>query len=115
VRYVGHAKDVPARVAEHWKHRHHEGRLRENPRLYGWLSEFLICPPHRVLAAVPYEDRYQREREWTVRLAASSDLFNISFGAAPLHRPPLTAEHKAKISRSLLARRGGARSPAAAA
>ncbi len=38
---------------------------------------------------------------------------NTPYGAAPLHRPPLTPEHKAKIR--LAKRRGGSAAPAAAA
>jgi hypothetical protein len=68
---------------------------------------------------VAYERRYQAERYWTLRLRKTCDLLNISDGAAPLTRPPLSEAHRAKIRAAALARnrrlRGGELSPAAAA
>jgi len=58
-----------------------------NPGFYGWLQSMLFCPDYKILATVPYETRYQVEREWTIMLRKTCDLFNISDGAAPLTRP----------------------------
>jgi hypothetical protein len=112
--YVGWSKDPAARVGMHWRHRGKQDLHRQNPALADWLQSMLFPPAWRVLATVPYADRYQREREWTIMLAKHHQLLNISFGAAPLHRPPLTAEHRAKISAGLLKRRGGVPTAAAA-
>lgn len=115
--YVGHSADPDARMAGHWKQRHSVQRNKANPGFNQWLSSLLLPPSYRVLAVVPWSQRYTAERQWTLMLARKHPLLNISCGAAPLRRPPLTAEHRAKISRSLLARnRRGERSfPAAAA
>ena len=80
--------------------------MRENPRFCAWLQGFLLPPDHVILATVPYAQRYQAEREWTVRLRKTCDLLNISDGAAPLRRPWMSERYK---------RRGGAESPSAAA
>jgi hypothetical protein len=106
-RYVGWSRDPAARVAMHWRHRGKKDRYRQNPALAEWLQGMLLPPDWRVLATVPWADRYQQERAWTVRVAAKHQLLNISYGAAPLHRPPLTAEHRAKIRAGLARRRGG--------
>jgi hypothetical protein len=74
----------------------------------------LIPPAYRVLATVAWSGRYAEERKWTVMLAARHDLLNISFGAAPLRRGPLSAEHKRKIAATKRLR-GGATPSAAAA
>jgi hypothetical protein len=113
--YVGWSADPAARVAMHWRHRGKQALARHNPALADWLQGMLFPPAWRVLASVPYAERYQREREWTIMLAKRYDLFNISYGASPLHRPPLTAEHRAKISAGLAKRRGGVESPSVAA
>lgn len=105
------------RMEAHWKHRRHPGLNRKNPRFYGWLQSLLLCPGYRILAAVPYERRYQAERDWTVRLRKTCPLFNIADGAAPLKRGPMSAEHRAKVSLGLLERnrRGSSPPPAVAA
>jgi len=100
--YVGHSKDVQARIEGHWKHRRHPVPNRQNPRFYGWLQSLLFCPGYRILATVPYSRRYQAEREWTIRLRKTCALYNISDGAAPLKRPWLSERNK---------RRGGSESP----
>lgn len=112
-RYVGWSHDVPARLDQHWRKRHSKSRERENPALCEWLSGLLFPPAYKILDRVPWHCRYEMERNWTVRLSARYRLVNISFGAAPLHRGPLTAEHRAKIS--LAKRRGVAESPVVAA
>ena len=78
-----------------------------------WLAGLLFAPEYKVLETCPFAERYQRERHWTLLMSRKHALLNISFGAAPLHRPPLTEEHKAKIR--LAKRRGGSTAPAAAA
>lgn len=77
----------------------------------------LFAPPVKVLATVPWDRRYQEERRWTVLLRAKYELYNIADGPAPLHRPPLTLEHRAKISAAIRARnlRSAAESPSVAA
>ena len=80
-------------------------RNQANPRFYAWLSSFLFCPDHRILATVPYARRYSAEREWTIRLRKTCDLFNISDGASPLKRGPLSEEHKAAIAATKARRR----------
>jgi hypothetical protein len=80
--------------------------MRENPAFCCWLQGFLLPPDYRILATVPYSERYQAERDWTIRLSKTCDLFNISFGASPLRRPWMTDRNR---------RRSGDLSPAAAA
>jgi len=95
--YVGHSKDVSARMETHWKHRRSPWRNQDNPQFYGWLQSLLFCPGHRILAVVPYGERYQREREWTLKLRKTCDLFNISDGAAPLKRGPLSEAERSRL------------------
>jgi len=53
---------------------------------------------------VPFEKRYQEEREWTIRLRVTCDLFNISDGAAPLHRKgPATSQRRVTLAEERLA------------
>jgi GIY-YIG catalytic domain len=104
--YVGHSKNVDARLRAHWKHRRHSCRNRENPAFYGWLQSLLICPGYVIFAEVPWLERFAAERRWTVMLAAKHPLYNISFGAAPLRRPWMTERNR---------HRGGLTSGAAAA
>jgi len=70
----------------------------ENPRLCAWLSGLLFPPDFKIIDRVPWHRRYEAERTWTLRLRQRYDLFNVSDGAAPVRRPPLTPEHRAKIS-----------------
>lgn len=102
--YVGHAKDVGRRAADAWKHRYSRQWCRSS-KFPQWLQGLLLPPDYRVLAVVSYERRYQEERSWTITMAAKYELLNISFGAAPLKRGPMSAEHRAKVS--LAKRRGG--------
>jgi hypothetical protein len=84
--------------------------------LCDWLAGQLFPPAVRILAIVPWECRYSEERRWTVLLAKKHDLFNISFGAAPLRRGPMPAETRRKIAATKARRhRGGTAPPAAAA
>jgi len=112
LRYVGHSRNPPGRVRQHWRNRNGAKLARQNPAFAAWLQQFLIPPDFVILATVPWDRRYQEERHWTIALGAKHDLLNISAGAAPLRRPPLTAEHRAKISAS---KRRGSPLPCAAA
>jgi hypothetical protein len=78
----------------------------------------VVPPAYKILVTVPYERRFAEERRWTVILAARHPLFNVSYGASPLRRGPLSEAHEAKISESIIARnrlRDGRLSPAVAA
>ena len=110
VRYVGWTGDLTRRMREHWKRRNSAVRTRENPRFHAWLGGQLFPPSARVLQIVPYSQRYAAERSWSITMAAKHPLLNVSYGAAPLPRGPLSAEHRAKISLALIERnrhRGG--------
>jgi hypothetical protein len=84
--YVGDSKNVPERVMWHWGKRNHKQRITENPGFCAWLQGFLMAPDYRILAAVSYSVRFSAERDWTIRLSKTCDLFNISYGAVPLRR-----------------------------
>jgi hypothetical protein len=58
-RYVAQSKDVRARVAEHWKTRRRPPT--RNRAFYAWLCSLGLRPECRVIAQVPYADRYKQE------------------------------------------------------
>lgn len=110
-RYIGHSRDVQARVKTHWWNRNKGSRVVTNPRFYGWLRSLDGPPECRVLAVVPWERRFQLERLFTerARQAVGADLLNINSGNLK------TAEELAAfVSLGVAARRAAARARAAA-
>jgi hypothetical protein len=81
-RYIGHSRDVPARVKAHWWDRCKNSRVATNPRFFGWLRSLGGPPTYRIVAAVPWERRFQLERLFTerARQAPGADLLNINSG-----------------------------------
>jgi hypothetical protein len=71
----------------------------------------LIPPAVRVLAVVPWDQRYDAERRYTIALRARYPLLNIADGPCPLVRGPLSAAHKEAISAALTGRRCGPMTP----
>jgi hypothetical protein len=71
----------------------------------------LIPPAVRVLAVVPWDQRFDAERRYTVALRRRYPLLNIADGPCPLVRGPLSAAHKEAISVALTGRRCGPMTP----
>ena len=81
-RYIGHSRNVQARVKSHWWNRNRDDRASTNPKFYGWLCSLSGPPECRVLAVVSWERRFQLERLFTerARQAPGADLLNINSG-----------------------------------
>lgn len=103
VRYVGWALDPERRAVAHYYRRRQAGRF--NPEFAVWINRVRKAEV-RVLAWVPFAERFSAERDWTRALrGAGHPLFNLYDGMA---KPPGYGQRMSLILRSRCMRRSAA-------
>ena len=91
-RYVGHSRDVKARLRQHWMYR--QGAIqKKNPQLVAWICSLDDPPEYFIFESVPWELRHKAEHYYTDLLRQiGMDLLNINSGGY------LSAKHRAKLA-----------------